>query len=82
MGLIQDNEGNTSHKRLINVLACVCAVILTLGLPAWAIYNKIADIGQNTMILIVSLWSISAGGAIVSNIVERIKNGSNNNNPN
>jgi len=71
--MLQDNEGNTSHKRVINVLAAICAVILTLGLPAWAIFKGQADIGSNMMILICSLWAIASGAAIASNVVERLK---------
>jgi hypothetical protein len=68
--LIQDGQGNTSHKRVINILAAVCAVILTIGLPAWAIFKSAPDIGSNMALLIGSLWAIAAGGAIASNIVE------------
>jgi hypothetical protein len=73
MDLLQDNKGNFSHKRVINILACTCAVILTLGLPAWAIFRGNMDIGQNMALLIGSLWTIAAGGAVLSNLVEKDK---------
>lgn len=69
--LLEDGKGNTSHKRVINVLSATCAVILTLGLPALAIYKGADDIGSNMAILIGTLWTIAAGGAIASNLVEK-----------
>ena len=71
--LLQDGKGNTSHKRVINILSAACAVILTIGLPAFAIYKGADDIGGNMAILIGSLWAIASGGAIASNIVEKNK---------
>ena len=73
-GILEDSKGNLSHKRVINVMASICAVILTLGLPAWAIFRGQPDIGGNMAILIASLWGIAAGGAVASNIVEKMGN--------
>lgn len=70
-GMLQDGSGDTSHKRVINTLAAICAVILTLGLPAFTIFKGQPDIGGNMAILIGSVWTIAAGGAVLSNIVEK-----------
>ena len=68
--LIEDNNGNISHKRLINILAAVCAVVLTIGGAGLAIW-KGNDIGSNTVALCLGLFGIAAGGAVASNMVEK-----------
>jgi hypothetical protein len=70
-GFLQDGQGNTSHKRIINIMAGVCAVILTIGAPAYIILQKSPDIGTNMVALILGIWGIAAGGAVLSNIVEK-----------
>ena len=69
--LIQDNNGNTSHKRILNISVGVCAFILTLGLPALVIVKSGGDIGVNQVALILGLWAMAIGGGVASNMVEK-----------
>jgi hypothetical protein len=70
-GLIQDGDGDTSHKRFINVAAAICAIVLTIGVPAMCIMRGAPDIGTGYTALILGMWTIAAGGAVASNLVER-----------
>ena len=69
--LIQDNNGNTSHKRILNISVGICAFILTLGLPALVIYKAGGDIGTNQVALILGLWTLAITGGLASNVVEK-----------
>lgn len=69
-GLLEKN-GETSHKRVINILATICAFILTLGIPALVIIKNRGDVGTNQVALILGLWTLAIGGGAVSNLVEK-----------
>lgn len=69
--IIQDNNGNTSHKRVLNISVGVCAFVLTLGLPALVIFKSGGDIGANQVALILGLWGLAIGGGVASNMVEK-----------
>lgn len=71
--LLEDSNGDFSHKRVINIAATVCAVVLTIGLPTLAILRNQLDIGAQMVALILGIWAIAAGGAVASNIVEKLK---------
>jgi hypothetical protein len=70
IGLLEKN-GETSHKRLLNISAGICAVILTLGLPALVVIKSCGDIGTNQVALILGMWGLAIGGGVASNIVEK-----------
>lgn len=70
---LQDGKNNNSHKRLINISAGACAVLLTLGLPLFVVYKGEGDIGTNMVVLILGIWAIAAGSSIGTNIVEKGK---------
>jgi len=67
---LQDGKNNNSHKRLINISACACAMLLTLGLPIFVVYKGGEDLGTNMVFLILGIWAIATGSAIGTNIVD------------
>lgn len=69
-GLLE-KDGDTSHKRVLNIGAGVCAFILTLGLPALVVIKNQGDIGANQVALILGLWTLAITGGLISNKVEK-----------